>query len=122
MPHPSKRKGNRYARELVNQAISSGVPAKRAPGSNGEAIGEHAEVDLIVGGFRGQAKIRKAIASYITPSENVDFQVIRENGGTSFVVLEWFEFLDLIKSDGIKPDATRNGEMDRRGMPGRSLE
>ena len=122
MPHPSKRKGNRYERERVNQEISSGVPAKRAPGSNGEAIGEHAEVDLIVGGFRGQAKIRKAIASYITPSENVDFQVIRENGGTSFVVLEWFEFLDLIISDGIKPDATRNGEMDRRGMPGRSLE
>ena len=116
MPHPSKRKGNRYERELVNQAIASGVPAKRAPGSNGEAIGEHAEVDLIVGGFRGQAKIRKARASYITHSENFDFQVIRENGGTSFVVLEWFEFLDLIKSDGIT-DATSHSEMDRRGVP-----
>ena len=112
MPHPSKRKGNRYERELVNQAISSGVPAKRAPGSNGEAIGEHAEVDLIVGGFRGQAKIRKAIASYITPSEHVDFQVLRENGGTSYVVIEWWNFLDLLKAAGITVDATSHDKMD----------
>ena len=112
MPHPSKQKGNRYERELVNQALASGIPAKRAPGSNGEAIGEHAEVDLVVGGFRGQAKIRKSIADYITPSENVDFQVIRENGGISYVVIEWFEFLDLIKTDGIKPDGTHNGKVD----------
>jgi hypothetical protein len=112
MPHPSKQKGNRYERELVNQARSSGIPAKRAPGSNGEAIGEHAEVDLVVGGFRGQAKIRKQIASYITPSEHVDFQVLRENGGRSFVVLEWWDFLDLLKTNGIQSDGTGDSQMD----------
>jgi hypothetical protein len=108
MPHPSKQKGNRYERELVNQARDSGIEAKRAPGSNGEAIGEHAEVDIVVDGFRGQAKIRKAIASYIRPSENVDFQVIRENGGTSYVVLEWFDFLDLIKQRTPNNEAREN--------------
>ena len=112
MPHPSKRKGNRYERELVNQALSAGIPAKRAPGSNGEAIGEHAEVDLVVGGFRGQAKIRKAIASYITPSEHVDFQVLRENGGTSYVVLEWWTLLDLLKAAGIGEDGTSTDHLD----------
>ena len=113
MPHPSKRKGNRYERELVNQAVTCGIPAKRAPGSNGEAIGEHAEVDIVIGGFRGQAKIRKSIASYITPSEHVDFQVLRENGGTSFVVLEWWDYLDLLKAAGIGTDGTDNSQVDR---------
>jgi hypothetical protein len=112
MPHPSKSKGNRYERELVNQALQSGIDAKRAPGSNGEAIGEHAEVDLIVGGYRGQAKIRKAIAGYITPSENVDFQVLRENNGTSYCVIEWWNFLDLLKAAGITSNGPCNDKVD----------
>lgn len=101
MPNKSKAKGTRYERELVNQAEASGIAAKRAWGSNGEAIGEHAEVDLVVGGFKGQAKIRAAIADYMTPSEHVDFQVIRENKGRSLVVVDWFDWLDLVKAAGM---------------------
>mgnify|MGYP003660814331 FL=1 len=108
MPNRSKEKGTRYERELVNQALDSGIPAKRAYGSNGEAMGEHREADIKVGGFTGQAKIRESIADYITPSEHVDFQVIREKSGKSFVVIEWWNFLDLLKAAGVSDETSDN--------------
>jgi len=97
MPNASKRKGNAYERELVNQAIASGLDAKRAWGSNGESIGEHAEVDLVVEGFKIQAKRRAKLPSYLKPSEHVDAQAIREDHGETQIVITWYDFLDLLK-------------------------
>lgn len=96
MTHPSKRKGNAFERELVKQAQDSGLEAKRAYASNGEALGHHAEVDLVVNGKRIQAKRRKALASFLRPSEHVDAVAVRQDHGETLVLLTWWEYLELI--------------------------
>lgn len=108
MPNRSKQKGTGFEREIVNQAIASGIPAKRAWGSNGEAMGWHAEVDAMLGGFRAQLKRRARIPDYLKPSEHVDIQIIREDNGTSLVVLDWFDYLDLLKAAGVIDEASNN--------------
>ena len=96
MAHPSKVKGNKFERDVVNKAKEFGLESKRAYASNGESLGMHAEVDLIIEDYKIQAKIRKSIASYLVPNENVDAQVIREDGGEAYIVLrleDWLEFI-----------------------------
>jgi len=108
MPNRSKEKGTRHEREIVNQAIASGIPAKRAWGSNGEAMGWHSEVDAMLGGFRVQCKRRARLPDYLKPSEHVDIQIIREDNGTSLVVLEYFDLLDLLRAAGVSDEASDN--------------
>jgi len=98
MPNRSKEKGSRYERELVDQAIASGIDAKRAWGSNGESIGQHAEVDCVIGGYKVQAKRRGKLPEYLKPSEHVDVQAIREDHGDTQIVLPWYDWLDLVKA------------------------
>ena len=96
MTHPSKVKGNKFERDVVNKAKEFGLESKRAYASNGESLGMHAEVDLIIEDYKIQAKIRKSIASYLVPNENVDAQVIREDRGEAYIVLrleDWLEFI-----------------------------
>ena len=96
MAHPSKVKGNKFERDVVNKAKEYGLESKRAYASNGESLGMHAEVDLIIEDYKIQAKIRKSIASYLVPNENVDAQVIREDRGEAYIVLrleDWLEFI-----------------------------
>jgi Holliday junction resolvase len=96
MAHPSKVKGNKFERDVVNKAKEFGLKSKRAYASNGESLGMHAEVDLIIEDYKIQAKIRKSIASYLVPNENVDAQVIREDRGEAYIVLrleDWLEFI-----------------------------
>jgi Holliday junction resolvase len=97
MTHPSKNKGNCFERELVNQAIESGLSSKRAYASNGESLGHHAEVDLLVAGQRIQAKRRKALPAYLCPTDNVDAVVFRADRCDTLVLLNWFDYLDLLK-------------------------
>lgn len=97
MGHPSKNKGNGFERELVNQAKDSGLEAQRAFASNGEALGCHETVDLVVSGKRLQAKRRAKIASWLKVNEHQDALVVREDRGETYVVLTWWEYLDLIK-------------------------
>lgn len=95
--HPSKNKGNTFERELVNQAIDSGLEARRAYGSNGEALGFHATVDLVVEGQRLQAKRRKAIPAWLGLSEHVDAVVVRADYKEALVLISWFDYLDYLK-------------------------
>ena len=97
MTHPSKRKGNAYERELVNQAIAAGLTSKRAYASNGLSLGHGEEVDLLVGDKRIQAKRRKAIASFLQVTEQVDAVAFREDGGKTMVLVTWEEYLALLK-------------------------
>lgn len=97
MTHSSKNKGNKYERELVNQARDSGLAAERAYASNGRSLGHHEEVDLLVADKRIQAKRRKALAKWMRPTGNVDAVTIREDRGETLVVLTWWEYLDLLK-------------------------
>ena len=95
MAHPSKVKGNKFERDVVNKAKEYGLESKRAYASNGESLGMHAEVDLIIEDYKIQAKIRKKIASYLVPNKNVDAQVIREDRGEAYVL---FRFEDWLKT------------------------
>lgn len=95
MTHPSKRKGNSFERELVNDALSKGHEAKRAYASNGQSLGLHEEVDVLVNGCKIQAKRRARIAKWIKPSDHVDAVVVREDRGQTFVVIPWDYYLEL---------------------------
>ena len=100
MAHPSKRKGNRYERELVSEAQAAGVSAQRAYVSNGKALGEAETGDVALGSrgtWRVQAKRRKKIAGYLTPPEGCDVVAVREDHGETLVVLPYDRFLDLIQ-------------------------
>jgi len=99
MAHPSKVKGNKFERDVVNKAKEFGLESKRAYASNGESLGMHAEVDLIIEDYKIQAKIRKSIASYLVPNENVDAQVIREDRGEAYIVLKLEDWLEVISSN-----------------------
>ena len=57
----------------------------------------HAEVDLVIKDYKIQAKIRKSIASYLLPNENVDAQVIRQNRGEAYIVLRLEDWLKQIQ-------------------------
>ena len=96
MAHPSKVKGNTFERFVVNKAKEYGLKSKRAYASNGESLGMHAEVDLIIEDYKIQAKIRKKIASYLVPNENVDAQVIREDRGEAYIVLRLEDWLKTL--------------------------
>jgi hypothetical protein len=98
MTHPSKRKGNNYERSLVNSAKESGLESERAYASNGQSLGMHEEVDLVVDGKRIQAKRRAKIAKWMKPSEHVDAVCVREDRGETMVVITWWEYLDLVKA------------------------
>lgn len=104
MTSPSKRKGNGYERELVKQFQDSGFTAKRAWGSNGQSLGEHEEVDLIVDLFLGQydrnvppnpyteafkiqAKRRKELPKFLGLTDKVDASVFREDNGKSYIMM-----------------------------------
>ena len=97
LAHPSKVKGNKFERDVVNKAKEFGLDSKRAYASNGESLGMHAEVDLIIKDYKIQAKIRKSIASYLLPNENVDAQVIRQDRGDAYIVLRLEDWLKQIR-------------------------
>ena len=95
MTHPSKQKGNRFERMIVDKAKSYNVEAERAWGSNGRSLGMHEEVDVLLeGDLRIQAKCRKKIAKWLKPSEVVDAVVVREDRGDTYIILRFDEFLD----------------------------
>ena len=95
MPSPSKQKGNRFEREIVNKITSLGIKAKRAWGSNGAALGMHEEVDVLIGdNFKVQAKCRKKIASFLIPTEHVDAVVCKQDRGETLIILRFEDWLE----------------------------
>ncbi len=99
MAHPSKNKGNRFERLIVNLTKDIGIKAKRAYASDGRALGCHEEVDVLIDGrIKVQCKSRKKIANWMMPSEHVDIQVIKEDRGIPYAVLPYDDYLELIKN------------------------
>ena len=97
MANPSKSKGCGFERELTQQAIESGLTAKRAWGSNGEALGCHATVDLVIEDQKLQAKRRKSVPAWLGMSEHVDAVVVRADYQEAVVLISWFDYLDYLK-------------------------
>ena len=97
MPSPSKAKGNRFEREVVNKAKEAGLSAKRAWGSNGASLGMHEEVDLVIGKkpeIKVQAKCRKKLAAFLQPSEHVDVVVCKQDRGETLVISRLDDWLN----------------------------
>lgn len=98
MPSKSKAKGNRFERLVVDMSEDMGVPAKRAWGSNGASLGMHEEVDVLLNKkIKVQCKVRKNIAQWMLPNENVDIQVIKEDRGEPLAVIPFDAYLEMIK-------------------------
>ena len=94
MPSKSKTKGNTFERLIVNKAKDLGLEAKRAWGSNGQSIGWHEEVDVLIdNSFTIQAKCRKKLADFLIPSEHVDSVVFKQDRGETLILLRFDDFL-----------------------------
>ena len=94
MPSPSKAKGNRFERDIVNLVKDLGIPVKRAWGSNGAAMGQHEEVDVLVDNdFKIQAKCRKKLAKFLNPTEHVDAVVCKQDRGETLIIMSFEKFL-----------------------------
>ena len=92
----SKAKGNRFERLIVLMTTDRDIECKRAWGSNGAAMGEHEEVDILIGkNFKLQAKCRKAIAQWMIPNENVNAQVIKGDREEPLIVMRYEDFLTM---------------------------
>jgi Holliday junction resolvase len=105
MTHSSKRKGNKYERELVEDAERVGLCAERAYASDGRSLGEGEKCDVLVRGrdemvldaLRIQAKRRSNVGQYLKVPDDADINVIREDYGESLAVVPWSFFLELIQ-------------------------
>ena len=107
MPSKSKAKGNRFERDIVNICSDLGIKAKRAWGSNGAAIGQHEEVDVLVDeDFKIQAKCRKSIAKFLNPTEHVDAVVCKQDRGETLIIMPLKDFL---LNHYMKPERDING-------------
>lgn len=81
MTAKNKVRGNNLEREIVKYLGTLGVESKRAWGSNGNAIGQHQEVDILVkDNFKLQVKRKKKLPDWLGMTEHVDAVVFREDG------------------------------------------
>ena len=95
MPSKSKAKGNTFEWLIVNKAKEKGFKAKSAWGSNGQSIGWHEEVDVLIDeNFTIQAKCRKKLADFLIPSEHVDSVVFKQDRGETLILLRFDDFLN----------------------------
>lgn len=101
MSSKSKRKGTAYESELVAKIEARGLAAARAWGSNGRALGESDDVDIVFedrSGFKWtvQAKRRAALPSYVKPPPGAKLVMMREDRGETLVVIPLELFLEMV--------------------------
>lgn len=96
MSHPSKVKGNRIERLVVEKAKEYGLDAQRAWGSNGRALGCTEEVDALIGRKKAQIKGRAKIADYMKPCVHVDVQIIKADREEPLAVLRLNDYLEML--------------------------
>ena len=94
MAHPSKQKGKRFEREIVDLCNIWETKCVRAWGSNGRALGQHEEVDcLIEDDYKVQAKVRKRLPKYLIPSKEVDAVVFKQDRGEVLMLVRFEDWL-----------------------------
>ncbi len=58
------------------------------------SLGMHEEVDVLIDSdVKVQAKVRKKIAEWIQPSDEVDLQVVKQDRGDVMVVMRFDDWL-----------------------------
>jgi hypothetical protein len=95
----NKRRGYELEAELVKSAEAHGLPARRAWGSNGKAMGMEADVDVDVAGKRVQAKRRKRLPAYLQIPASCDAVAFRQDRGPAMVLVTWEDWLRLIRDE-----------------------
>ena len=60
------------------------------------SLGEAEDVDVKIGEFKGQCKMRKKIASFMKPPESCDIALIKEDREDTLVVIRYQDFLNII--------------------------
>lgn len=97
MVSKSKAKGNGFEREIVEEFKSNGIEARRAWGSNGNALGMHEEVDVLTSSpeLKIQCKRTKKIPNKWGLTEHVNAAVYREDRGESFILFRLKEFISM---------------------------
>jgi hypothetical protein len=101
MPNKSKRKGNSFERELVQQAQAAGLDGYRCWGSDGRSRGLGKDVDLVLtGAVKLQAKRKAKLPEWLGLTNGVDGVVLRQDHGEAVVVLRWADYLALLKAAG----------------------
>ena len=99
----SKDKGSRFERFLVKLIESFNIKARRAWGSNGQALGMHEEVDLLMDDeIRIQAKWRKSMPKYLGMTEEVDMVAFKEDRGETYFLIRATDFLEEYKKLNMK--------------------
>jgi len=99
VPSKSKAKGNRFERECVNIAKQHGLKAKRAWGSDGRSLGLHPEVDITIEEYTVQCKVRKRIAEWLKPSEQIGdshLQLVKESRGQIYAIMPMTKLMEII--------------------------
>lgn len=108
MSAPGKIKGSNFEREVVAELRVRGIPSKRAYASNGNALGEHEQVDIVV--YHGritnnpdtkptvklklQLKRRKKLPEYLGMTKHVDAVVFRQDNDVAYILLPLATFID----------------------------
>lgn len=108
----NKHRGKEFEREIVDHInlFSPHLQAKRAWGSNGNALGEHETVDIVVQSpsqkmdahgeliivQRYQAKRCKKLAKKLIPNEFVDGVVFKQDRGETLIILPFEKYLEML--------------------------
>ena len=99
MPSKSKAKGNRFEREVVKLAKEYGLESNRAWGSDGRSLGLHPEVDLTIEEYTVQCKVRKRIAEWLKPSEQIEglhLQCVKESRGQIYAIMSMTDLMSIM--------------------------
>mgnify|MGYP003137468041 FL=1 len=100
MPSKNKARGNRFEREVVNLAKEHGLESVRAWGSDGRSLGLDSDVDLTIEEYTVQCKVRKRIAKWLKPSEQIEglhLQCVKESRGEIYGIMLMTDLLEIMK-------------------------
>ena len=102
MTSKSKAIGNRVEREVVALAHAHGMEAKRAWGSNGEALGCSKETDVLLAGkYRLQVKKKENFPKWLMEADtNVDAVVFKSNNKPFKVMIDLDTYFRLLRMTG----------------------
>ena len=94
--NPSRQKGDRFEREVVNYLKDAGLDASRVPLS-GAAGGEFSG-DVVVQGHKGECKTRKRfIGQFLGWIEGNHFLFLKQDRSATLVVMRIETYAELLK-------------------------
>ena len=59
-------------------------------------MGQNEQVDLMVEKYKVQCKVRKRVAKWLKPTDEVDIQLVKEDRGQIYVIQRYEEWLEMV--------------------------